>query len=522
MRFYLINLFTRKVGWLSFFLALAQMKVRFVFGFLLLMVAHSYAADYDMNSNCRQAYDHILRLRFKQAESILTGESNSNPNNRIVSYLRNYAGFLEVIISEDKQKYEGFLSAKQGYLTHVASGEALSPWHLYTQAQIHLQHSTAALRFGDYANGAIGMNKAYRLLVKNETLFPEFRPNQVALGLLQVLIGSIPQNYQWVSKILYLQGTVEQGTENMQRALHDPVTAREFPFLTSESIFLLTFTTFNLSEDPQKVEFVDRFFNKPEIRQTLTNSPLLIYARSVFLMHTGRNEEAIEVLNMVPLSEDYYPFHYLQYLTGMAKLNRMDKDADVWFLRYVNKFKGSSFIKSAYQRLAWISLIKNDTTGYENYMKRVELFGNTTIDGDKQAEKEAKSKFIPNALLLKARLLSDGGYYTKADKVLIGIDQTGLKSEHERLEYSYRLARNNHNRGKISQAKDGYISIILRGEKQPWYFAANSALQLGLIYENEGNPEKARQYYKKCLAMDYDEYRTGISQKAKAGLSRVK
>lgn len=498
------------------------MKVRVVILLLTLMAGRSYANDYDMNSRCLQAYENILSLRFKQAESLLTSESTSNPNNRIVSYLRNYAGFLEVIISEDKQRYDNFSSDKQEFLNHASSGETGSPWHLYTQALIHLQHSFAALRFGDYANGAIGINKSYKLLVKNESQFPGFKPNQVALGLLQVIIGSIPQNFQWVTKILSLQGTVQQGTQNMQRVLLDPTINQKYPFLTTESIFLLTFTTFNFSEDPEKAEFIDRFFDKPENLQILRNSPLLIYARSVFLMHAGRNEEALEVLNLTPLSEDYFPFHYLQYLTGQAKLNRMDKDADVWFLRYVNNFKGNSFIKSAYQRLAWISLIKNDVTAYKSYMKRVELFGNTTIDGDKQAEKEAQSKSIPNTLLLKARLLSDGGYFAKADKILNGIDRNDLKSEHEKLEYSYRIARNNHNWGKISQAKDGYKTTIFQGEKQPWYFAANAALQLGLIYENEDNPEKARQYYKKCLAMVYDEYRTSISQKAKAGLSRVK
>lgn len=498
------------------------MKVRVVILLLTLMAGRSYANDYDMNSRCLQAYENILSLRFKQAESLLTSESTSNPNNRIVSYLRNYAGFLEVIISEDKQRYDNFSSDKQEFLNHASSGETGSPWHLYTQALIHLQHSFAALRFGDYANGAIGINKSYKLLVKNESQFPGFKPNQVALGLLQVIIGSIPQNFQWVTKILSLQGTVQQGTQNMQRVLLDPTINQKYPFLTTESIFLLTFTTFNFSEDPEKAEFIDRFFDKSENLQILRNSPLLIYARSVFLMHAGRNEEALEILNLTPLSEDYFPFHYLQYLTGQAKLNRMDKDADVWFLRYVNNFKGNSFIKSAYQRLAWISLIKNDVTAYKNYMKRVELFGNTTIDGDKQAEKEAQSKSIPNTLLLKARLLSDGGYFAKADKILNGIDQDDLRSEHEKLEYSYRMARNNHNWGKISQAKDGYKTTIFQGEKQPWYFAANAALQLGLIYENEDNPEKARQYYKKCLAMVYDEYRTSISQKAKAGLSRVK
>jgi tetratricopeptide (TPR) repeat protein len=185
-------------------------------------------------------------------------------------------------------------------------------------------------------------------------------------------------------------------------------------------------------------------------------------------------------------------------------------------------FQGNSFIKSAYQRLAWISLIKADTNGYNNYLKRVQLFGNTSIDGDKQAEKEAQSKHIPNALLLKSRLLSDGGYYAKADNILSNLDNNHLKSDYEKLEYQYRISRNNHKWGKTNLAKTDYVKTILLGENQKWYFAANSALQLAIIYENEGNRDKAVQYYKKCLSMNYDEYRTSISQKAKAGLERVK
>ena len=38
---------------------------------------------------------------------------------------------------------------------------------------------------------------------------------------------------------------------------------------------------------------------------------------------------------------------------------------------------------------------------------------------DKQAELETKSTNYPNEHLLKARLLYDGGYYTKAQQLLI-------------------------------------------------------------------------------------------------------
>jgi hypothetical protein len=520
--FHQINTFKRKVGRLSFFLSVADMRVRFTICLLLFAAGRVIAGDYQLNQNCLNAYDHILSLRFGKAKEILRTESKINPDNRIVSYLENYAGFLEVIISEDKDNYQRFSARKNTLLKNLESADPQSPWHLYTQAQLNLQHAFTALRFEEYSSAALEINKAYRLLTKNAKLYPEFQPNQVALGLMQVLIGSVPQNYQWVTRVLSLQGTVEQGISNMQGVLNDPSTDLNYPFLRAETLFLLTFTTFNLSQDPEKTGFIDEHLSIEKNRRMIEKNPLLIYAKSVFLMHTGRNELAIETLKAAPTSKDYYPFYYLQYLNGVARLNRLDKEAEVWFLRYVNNFKGNSFIKSAYQRLAWIALINGDEDGYKKYMQRVLLLGNTAIDGDKQALKEANTGKIPNTKLLKARLLSDGGYYAEAQSALSSVTKTDLKDNNEIAEYRYRFARNNHKWGKTALAKADYEQTIILGENQKWYYAANSALQLALIYEEEHNIEKARQYYEKCLSMDYDEYRTSISQKAKAGLLRLK
>lgn len=498
------------------------MRVHLILWLLLFTAGRIQAGDYLLNQNCLNAYDCILSLRFSRANELLKAESKANPGNRIVSYLENYADFLEVIISEDKNKYQSFSVNKNSLLKNLESGDTQSPWYLYTQAQLNLQHAFAAARFEEYSSAALEINKAYRLLLKNSKLYPSFQPNQVALGLLQVLIGSIPQNYQWVTRILSLQGTVEQGISSMQKVLNDPSSDQNYPFLKAETLFLLTFTTFNLSQNPEETDFLIDFLNSSKYQEMIINNPLLIYAKSVFLMHTGRNEQALEILKLAPASKDYYPFYYLQYLTGLAKLHRMDKDAEIWFLRYVNNFKGKSFIKSAYQRLGWIALINGDGIKYKNYMQRVSFLGNTAIDGDKQALKEANSGKIPNTKLLKARLLSDGGYYTEAQNVLSSVDKTQLKDNYEITEYTYRLARNNHKWGKTTLAKADYDQTIILGENQKWYFAANSALQLALIYEAEGNVGKARLYFEKCLAMDYDEYRTSISQKAKAGLLRLK
>jgi tetratricopeptide (TPR) repeat protein len=65
------------------------------------------------------------------------------------------------------------------------------------------------------------------------------------------------------------------------------------------------------------------------------------------------------------------------------------------------------------------------------------------------------------------------------------------------------------------------LQTIKNGSESEYYYAANSALQLGLIYEKRKDYKKARIYYEKARSMENEEYKNSIDQKAKAGLSRI-
>ena len=121
--------------------------------------------------------------------------------------------------------------------------------------------------------------------------------------------------------------------------------------------------------------------------------------------------------------------------------------------------------------------------------------------------------------MLKSRLLFDGGYYDRAKDELDGYKTNESRNQ---LEYTYRLGRIYQGWGKTDEAIPYYKETIQRGEKQPYYYAANSSLQLGMIYEKQDDFELARTYYSKVLDMDFDEYQFSISNKAQAGLNRIK
>ena len=505
------------------------MKSGYRIGFLLLMikllspVQEGFCSyDYSMNKDCLKAYELILQLKLDEADAMLKTSGKTSPGNNIIPFLENYSDFLKIIISEEEGVYRTCLSSRKPRLARLEEGNVHSPWHLYCQAQLNLQWAFARIKFGEYTTAALELNRSYRLLTRNKELFPDFSPNDAALGLLHVLIGSVPENYKWIIETLAFEGTVDQGIGEFRQLFSNSATLVQYPFLKSESLFLLSFITFNFSPSTEDSGLLLHLIENPGNRALITGSPLLIYAASAYYLHNGMSNKALGLLMNRPTGKEYYPFHYLEYLTGIARLNKLDVGAKLNFLRFVVNFRGKNFIKSAYQRLAWIELLNNNREGYRMYMDRVRLMGGGDLDGDKQAMAEAGEPSPPDLSLLKARLLFDGGYYKEALSALENPVASGNWSKREKIEYTYRLGRIYHKSGNIANAILNYTETLNQGSAFPYYFAANAALQLGNIYENTGNRQKARSYYRQCLDLKYTEYQTSISQKAKAGLSRVK
>lgn len=142
-------------------------------------------------------------------------------------------------------------------------------------------------------------------------------------------------------------------------------------------------------------------------------------------------------------------------------------------------------------------------------------------DEDRSAIAEWESQQEPHIVLLKARLLFDGGYYRDALGLLAKQPATAFPSFRDQLEFTYRLARIYDRQGKAELAMGLYESTFKNGAAHPYYFAANSALHIGQLYESKNERTKAKVYYKKVLELRNHEFQNSIDQKAKAGLNRL-
>jgi len=123
---------------------------------------------------------------------------------------------------------------------------------------------------------------------------------------------------------------------------------------------------------------------------------------------------------------------------------------------------------------------------------------------------------------LRARLLTDGGYYEEALRSLQGVSTSAFARPEERCELAYRLGRIYDGLGRKDEAIAAYLTTIKTGEGLREYYEARAALQAGYIYEGRGDCERAMGFFQKCLSLKDHDYKNSLDQRAKSGIARCR
>lgn len=485
--------------------------------FTALMVcisAGSHAQHFTWNKEACAAYGLLLDLQFAQADSVLGILIRTDPKNLCTPYLQDLSDFLLIVVSEDEKAFEQRSKLKDGRLAHLAKAADNDPFKNVAIGEMHLHWAFINMRFGNYFNGAMGIRKAFHVLEENMLRFPSFLPTYKGMGLLHTLVGTVPDNYQWAAKLMGVNGTVPQGMAEMKRVINGPIGRPESKLIQKETLFLFSFLQMNLMNDDGTINEVERQLQKHD-------GPLMAFATTRILQKKGETDKAISHLE-TGLNKHPTIFPYLQFLLGDMKLSRLDADANVPLERFLRIFKGKSYVKAAHHKLAWHALlVKGNEKAYHQHMETVKGAGGSMGDEDKAAQQEADAGIVPNTYLLKARLLFDGGYLDQALEVLSKSPANAFPTEDEQLERSYRMGRIYHRSGQMNKAIANYQNTVTKGSASKRYYAANASLQLGLIYEQLGDKDKARKHFQACSTFKNTEYRDSINQKAKAALMRL-
>jgi len=462
-----------------------------------------------------QGYQYATSLQLNNALKVVEEMKKQEPNNMLVYFIEDYIDFFNLFIGEERTTYQILKGKKDIRLRMIRKGNEKSPYYKFCQADIYLHWALVKLKFNEKTSAALDIRKAYSLLTQNENDYPNFMPNKKSLGVMHALIGTIPSNYRWLSNIIGIKGTIDQGIQEIQLALNQAQNKEKIFEL--ETVVMFAFMMLYLQNSPESAwNIVSTSSLNPK------TNPLANFALANIASRTGRNDEAIRILKLRPKSQEFLPFYYLDLLEGMVKLKKLDLSAEKNILVFLQNFKGENYIKEAYQKLAWIGILKNNNQSYFKYMQNCIQYGANETDEDKSAFFEAQQSKIPHVELLKARLLSDGGYAAQAHRTLINASSIIFDDKEHLLEFNYRLGRSYQMLKNYHDAIETYEKVIDMGENSPAYFACRSALSIGNIFEELKKYDKAITYYEKCLEMEPSEYANGLHQKAEAGINRIR
>lgn len=471
---------------------------------------------YDFNSTCFQAYQEITKLKISSGLALIEKARQQNPDNLIPLLLESYADFYVLFLNEDPKEFDLRYPRFAERYALLQEGPRNSPFYYYCLSLSKLHRAGTAIKFGRLWDGGWDFRKSYQLIKENRKQFPHFVPNELFYGSLQAVIGTIPKGYKWITSLFGMRGSLTEGMRIVRGFINsnDPWAKAFF----NEAAFMYPYLLFYLENKKEEALVFTQ-----QRRLDLVNNHLHTYMAANLAINNKQSEYAKNVILNRNRSDEYLKTGIWDFELGFTKIYHLEtQEAARHLENFLAVFKGKFYVRDAYQKLSWCYYLQGNQARAEEVRKNILKRGGTDADADKQALKDARSGKWPNKLLLRARLLSDGGYAIDAAALLQGKTEDDFDLEEEKLEFAYRVARIYDDLHREDDAIRNYLIAIRLGEHRQEYYAARAALQIGQIYEKRGQKALAISYYQKCLDMDDHEYKDSLDQKAKSGIARCK
>ena len=424
------------------------------------------------------------------------------------TYVASFAEATELLVTEDQARYAEY---EERFLKRLDKNIKASPRdYQFVQAEIRLHWAFVYLKFGHELDAALRLREAYQIAEACRERFPEYIPIRKTSGLLQVIVGSVPDKYNWVLSLLNMRGSVSAGLAELQDvAMSKSVLATEGKMLHAlVKGFILSKPAEGLAEMQQVLAEHQR------IR-------LALFLGASLALKNSSNEVALAFLKELAQNTTGIPLYYADYLRGEAFLHKGDYLNSISAYRwFINHQPGQNYIKDAYYKMGlcyWLNGNENDALAI---FAEAREKGKEATEADKAAARSLSEKAPPNVKLSRIRYLTDGGYYQEAEQLLSGITSLDLNGPKDDAEYYYRKARLSHKMDG-PDVIDLYLETIRMTGQESWYFAPHACLQLGYIYQSQNRVKEAAEYFQRALSYRRHEYKNSIDSKARSALAQL-
>jgi tetratricopeptide (TPR) repeat protein len=458
----------------------------------------------------QKAYLLVLNLQPELALTQLNKLTNKNEELHKM-YLLSLNETIDILVTEDPKRLEQFetnFKARVDYLDDLDE----TPETLFLQAELNLQRGFNLLNTGQEFNAVFAIRRAYNLVQDCQKKFPDFIPIKKTAGVIQVMVGSVPEKFAWFMGLLGMHGQVTVG----QKLLTEVRNSKSS--LSLEGIILF-FTVKGFINQ----QFAEAAKGMKDCLKEQPDNRLVLFIAINMLMKDSQAENALELFNTLDKQTQGLQMYYVEYLRAEALTQKGEYiKAIAAFQKFQKGYRSTSYRKDSYYKISLCYWLMNDEAQAKIYFDKAKVTGKDNAEPDKYAAKQLEEGKLPNKKILRARLATDGGYYAEATAALQSISPTELKEPKEQTEFLYRKARLAHKTKDLVNAKIFYLQSISMTKDNPWYFAPNSALQLGYIAQEQKDLVSAKKYFEQALGYKRHEYKNSIDNKAKAALEMIK
>lgn len=456
----------------------------------------------------KKAYDHCLNLNLNEARAMLRGEPQSPEALTILSF----ADATELLITEDQSLFDSFEEAYEERVGILRQTSPATEKSLIALAEIRLQWAFVFLKYGKEFTAAWNVRQSYLVAHECRKKFPASVPILKTTGVLEVMLGTIPEKYQWVLNLLGMKGSVDAGLEQLRK-----VEAENGPTAFESRLLLLLIDGFILQQTDSAVHGIE------QLHYSYPDNRLLLFLGASLAIKNSMSEMAMNMLEKLKSMNRGLPVYYADYLLGEVYLHQGNHTKSIQvYQEFIKEYKGKNFIKDAYYKIGLCYWLTHRSEESMKYYDLARASGRESAEADKYAARALAEGSYPNIKLARARYSTDGGYYNEAFRTLMSVKQDELVTKKDQVEYAYRLARLYHKTDDLANARKYYLETIERAQLEPWYYAPNACLQLGYLYSADDQTEQAKRYFSKALSYKKHEYKNSIDSKAKSALSQLK
>ncbi len=403
-------------------------------------------------------------------------------------YINSLASILQVVISKEDPAAD----KRDEWVERLDECSSTNPSCSFALSEVIFHHSLIYFLQGEHFKSFIQFRKVYRSDLQDSQNPWSLKTS----GMLNIMLGAVPEQYQWIFSLLGYKGDQILGMQQLEELIaHDT-------FLTLEALMIkLLFQQYLFDQNT--------FDEWLKLRTEYPNSPLIQF---LFNANALKNHQSQSVIDLQVDSHIDQVYGQL----GEAYLNKLEYDSA---LRYFEVYEDNLTTEVTAEMIHKIWLcyqLKADTLNAAKYANKLLEIDERLSEADENALFNLQLGAGQDLELMKVRLTTDGGYYQLAGQILSEIDSASLSESRSQVEYVYRKARWLHLMGQPMSALPYYEKVLAESPKTGWYFAPNTAYQLGMIFEMQGEFEKALTYYE--MVSNYRNYPYSNSLENKSNL----